>query len=174
MCVCVFLLDSCVSFYHCFHFYSLFPFTASLSPMHFLSLSLVSLIIPLGPVRPSLSSSYFPLPSPLLFHPLYFLSPLPAVPLSSTLHLCHYPCPKFFFTNVVVREWNNLPPSVVQCNTNDSFKNKLDRHFLELSINYYAFQRWTNSVFCRYLLNESLDEYDISTHYLEHPFVIFG
>ncbi len=44
-------------------------------------------------------------------------------------------CTKFFFTNVVVREWNKLPPSVVQCNTIDSFKNKLDRHFLELSIN---------------------------------------
>ncbi len=44
-------------------------------------------------------------------------------------------CSKFFFTNIVVREWNKLPPSVVQCNTIDSFKNKLDRHFLELSIN---------------------------------------
>ncbi len=44
-------------------------------------------------------------------------------------------CTKFFFTNIVVRDWNKLPPSVVQCNTIDSFKNKLDRHFLELSIN---------------------------------------
>ncbi len=44
-------------------------------------------------------------------------------------------CTKFFFTNVVVREWNKLPPSVVQYNTIDSFKNKLDRHFLELNIN---------------------------------------
>ncbi len=44
-------------------------------------------------------------------------------------------CTKFFFTNVVVREWNKLPPSVVQCNTVDSFKDKLDRHFLELNIN---------------------------------------
>ncbi len=39
-------------------------------------------------------------------------------------------CTKFIFTNVVVREWNKLPHSVVQCNTTDSFKNKLDRHFL--------------------------------------------
>ncbi len=31
-------------------------------------------------------------------------------------------CTKFFFTNIVVREWNKLPPSVVQCNTIDSFK----------------------------------------------------
>ncbi len=44
-------------------------------------------------------------------------------------------CTKFFFTNVVVREWNKLPLSVVQCNTTDSFKNKLDRHFLQLHIN---------------------------------------
>ncbi len=42
---------------------------------------------------------------------------------------------KIFFTNVVVQEWNKLPPSVVQCNTIESFKNKLDRHFLELNIN---------------------------------------
>ncbi len=44
-------------------------------------------------------------------------------------------CTNFFFTNVVVRERNKLPPSVVQCNTIDSFKNKLDRHFLQLTIN---------------------------------------
>ncbi len=43
---------------------------------------------------------------------------------------------KFFFTNVVVQEWNKLPPSVVQCNTINSFKNKLDRHFLELNTNW--------------------------------------
>ena len=40
-------------------------------------------------------------------------------------------CTKFFFTNDVVREWNKLPPSVVQCNTINSFKNKLDRHLLQ-------------------------------------------
>ncbi len=39
-------------------------------------------------------------------------------------------CTKFFFTNVVVREWNTVPPSVIQCNTIDSFEKKLDRHFL--------------------------------------------
>ncbi len=31
-------------------------------------------------------------------------------------------CTKFFFINVVVREWNKLPPSVVQCSTIDSFQ----------------------------------------------------
>ncbi len=44
-------------------------------------------------------------------------------------------CTKLIFTDVVVLEWNKLPPSVVQCNTTDSFQNKLDRHFLQLNIN---------------------------------------
>ncbi len=37
-------------------------------------------------------------------------------------------CIKFFFISDVVGEWNKLPPSVVQCNTINSFKNKLDHH----------------------------------------------
>ncbi len=37
---------------------------------------------------------------------------------------------RFFFTTDVVREWNKLPPSVVQCDTINSFKNKLDHHLL--------------------------------------------
>ncbi len=41
---------------------------------------------------------------------------------------------KFFFTNDVVKEWNKLPPSVVQCDTINSFKNKLDHHFLNQGI----------------------------------------
>ncbi len=40
-------------------------------------------------------------------------------------------CTKFFFTNDVVREWNKLPPSVVQCIEVNSFKNKLDHHLLQ-------------------------------------------
>ncbi len=43
----------------------------------------------------------------------------------------HLDCAKFFFTNDVVREWNKLPPSVVQCNTINSFKNKLSHHLLQ-------------------------------------------
>ncbi len=39
-------------------------------------------------------------------------------------------CTKFFFTNDVVREWNKLPPSVVQYDTINSLKNKLDYHLL--------------------------------------------
>ncbi len=41
---------------------------------------------------------------------------------------------KFFFTNDVVREWNKLPPSVVQCDTIKSFKSKLDHLFLNQGI----------------------------------------
>ncbi len=43
----------------------------------------------------------------------------------------HLDCTKFFYTNDVVREWNKFPPSVVQCNTINSFKNKLDHHLLQ-------------------------------------------
>ncbi len=39
---------------------------------------------------------------------------------------------KFSFTNDVVRD--KLPPSLVQCNTTNSFKNKLDRHLLNQDI----------------------------------------
>ncbi len=34
---------------------------------------------------------------------------------------------EFFFTNFLTREWNEFPPSVVQCSTIDLFINKLDR-----------------------------------------------
>ncbi len=43
-------------------------------------------------------------------------------------------CTKFFYTNEVVKEWNKLPPSIVQCDTINSFKNKLDRHLLNQDI----------------------------------------
>ncbi len=43
-------------------------------------------------------------------------------------------CKIFFFTNVVVREWNKLPPPVVQCYTMNSLKNKLDHHLLSQDI----------------------------------------
>ncbi len=37
----------------------------------------------------------------------------------------------FFITsNDVVREWNKPPPSLVQCDTINSFKNKLNHHLL--------------------------------------------
>ncbi len=40
-------------------------------------------------------------------------------------------CTKFFFINDVVREWNKLSPSMVQCITVNSFRNKLDHHLLQ-------------------------------------------
>ncbi len=41
---------------------------------------------------------------------------------------------KLFFTNNVVREWNKLPPSLVQSDSINSFKNKLDHHLLNQGI----------------------------------------
>lgn len=41
---------------------------------------------------------------------------------------------KYILTNVVSRECNKFPPSLVQCSTMDSFKNQLGRHFLQLDI----------------------------------------
>ncbi len=49
-------------------------------------------------------------------------------------------CTKFFFTNVVMCEWNKLPPSVVQCSTISSSKNKLNCRFLQLSIHWWCTQ----------------------------------
>ncbi len=46
----------------------------------------------------------------------------------------HLDSTKSFFTNDVVWEWNKLPPSVTQCDTINSFKNKLDHHFLNQGI----------------------------------------
>ncbi len=40
----------------------------------------------------------------------------------------------FFFTNDVVREWNKLPPSAVRCAAINSYKNKLNYHFLNQGI----------------------------------------
>ncbi len=37
---------------------------------------------------------------------------------------------KFLLTNDVDREWNKLPPSLVQCDTMNSLKNKLEHHLL--------------------------------------------
>ncbi len=41
---------------------------------------------------------------------------------------------KFFFSNDVVREQNKLPPSLVECDTINSIKNKLDHHLLNQDI----------------------------------------
>ncbi len=37
-------------------------------------------------------------------------------------------CTEFFFTNVVIWEWNKLPPSLLQCNSTNYFKNDLSSH----------------------------------------------
>ncbi len=46
----------------------------------------------------------------------------------------HSDCTKFFFTNAVVRDWNRLSPSVVQCNSTASLKNNLDRYLLHFNV----------------------------------------
>ncbi len=43
-------------------------------------------------------------------------------------------CTKYFLTNDLVREWNKLPPSVVLCDTINSFQNKSERHLLSQDI----------------------------------------
>ncbi len=43
-------------------------------------------------------------------------------------------CAISFFINDVVKEWNKLPPSVMECDTINSFKNKLDHHLLNHDI----------------------------------------
>ncbi len=48
-------------------------------------------------------------------------------------------CAKYFFTNAVVRDWNRLPPSMVQCSSIDSFQNRLDRYVLHLSVHYVIY-----------------------------------
>ncbi len=41
---------------------------------------------------------------------------------------------KVFFTNDMVCEWNKHPPTVIQRDTINSFKNKLNHHFLNQGI----------------------------------------
>ncbi len=43
-------------------------------------------------------------------------------------------CTIFFFTSVVTREWDKLPPSVVQGSMIDIFENKLERYLLQHNI----------------------------------------
>ena len=38
---------------------------------------------------------------------------------------------KYFFTNRVVNVWNKLPENIVNSETLNSFKNKIDSHFME-------------------------------------------
>ncbi len=45
----------------------------------------------------------------------------------------HADCTEFF-RNVVIRDWNKLPPSVVQCDSTASFKNNLDPYLLNFSV----------------------------------------
>ncbi len=55
--------------------------------------------------------------------------------------------PNIFFTNAFVRDWNRLPPSVVQCSSIDSLKNRFDCYLLHLNVHWVirgitAFTSW--------------------------------
>ena len=39
---------------------------------------------------------------------------------------------KFFFTNRIIDIWNNLPGHIVDANSINSFKNKIDAHFRDI------------------------------------------
>ena len=41
---------------------------------------------------------------------------------------CNLDVTKYFFTNDVINEWNKLPEEVIQSNTINTFKNRLDKH----------------------------------------------
>ncbi len=48
-------------------------------------------------------------------------------------------CTTFFFSNAVVRDWDKVPPSLVQCNLMASCKINLHRYFLHLNVHLVSF-----------------------------------
>ena len=49
---------------------------------------------------------------------------------------CHYDLRKFSFTNRIVNIWNSLPKTVVEVDTVDKFKLRLDKFWMYQDINY--------------------------------------
>ena len=49
---------------------------------------------------------------------------------------CHHNLRKFSFSSRVVNIWNNLPDSVVDADTLNTFKNRLDKHWLDQDVLY--------------------------------------
>ena len=45
---------------------------------------------------------------------------------------CNLDITKFFFTNDIINKWNKLPEHVVQSNSIETFKNRLDRHMSDI------------------------------------------
>jgi len=48
----------------------------------------------------------------------------------------HYNLRKFSFCSRVVNTWNSLPDSVVDADTLNTFKNRLDKHWLDQNVLY--------------------------------------
>ena len=47
---------------------------------------------------------------------------------------CNTDIGRSFFSNRVIRHWNDLPPEVVSANTIDSFKNRIDKYFVNSGV----------------------------------------
>ena len=56
-----------------------------------------------------------------------------------------YDLRKYFFTNRIVDVWNSLPENVVSADSVNSFKNRLDRYWIDQSV-YYD---WESDIQCR-------------------------
>jgi len=48
----------------------------------------------------------------------------------------HYNLRKYFFANRVICTWNSLPDSVVEANSVDSFKNRIDKYWNNFEFKY--------------------------------------
>jgi len=60
-------------------------------------------------------------------------------------HRPKYDLRKFFFSERVVELWNSLPPSVVQAETVDTFKNRLDKYWSKQEVLYNYKAKFTGS-----------------------------
>ena len=76
-----------------------------------------------------------------IIHGFYDTAVAPILKLNSTLHTrgnslklttnrTRYDLRKHFFTNRVINAWNSLPDDVVTANTINTFKNRLDKHWI--------------------------------------------
>ena len=57
----------------------------------------------------------------------------------------NYNLRKFSFCSRVVNIWNSLPDSVVNADTLNTFKSRLDKHWLDQDV-LYNFARWNTAV----------------------------
>ena len=66
-------------------------------------------------------------------------------------HRPKYDLRKFFFSERVVELWNSLPPSVVQAETVDTFKNRLDKYWSKQEVLYNYKAKFTGSGYRSYV-----------------------